>query len=73
VDEVSVAGQPVRVVSVELDRRAVVTVVAQLSGPEIVPIKWRMTSGADQTGPGQVQVTPGIEPHSEDSSFPSTC
>jgi len=47
--------------------------VAQLSGPEVVPVTWTMTSGEGQVGDGQVLVSPGVEPGTANSSFASAC
>lgn len=73
VSDVAVAGEPVDLEAIELDGRSVVTVIAQLDGSAPVPVTWTMTTGAGQDGAGQVRVTPGIEPTSEDSTFASAC
>jgi len=73
IENVTVAGAKVDVEPVILDGRAVVTLVAQLSGPEVVPVTWTMTSGEGQVGDGRVLVSPGVEPRTANSSFASAC
>ena len=73
IENVTVAGARVDVEPVILDGRAVVTLVAQLSGPEVVPVTWTMTSGEGQVGDGRVLVSPGVEPRTANSSFASAC
>ena len=73
VDDLTVAGKKVSLSPVNLDGRQVVTVVAQLSGPDEISVTWTMTSGVGQTDDGLLLVTPGVVPGSADSTFSSTC
>lgn len=70
---VAVAGQEFPVKAVQLDGRGVMTLVVQLDGSTPQDVTWSMTTGPGQTGSGVVQVTPGIEPTSEDARFASSC
>jgi hypothetical protein len=58
---------------VQLDGRPVATVVAQVSDPRDIEISWTMTTGAGQTGPGELGLTPSVVPGSEDKVFSSAC
>lgn len=73
VSDIKVADQKVDVEAVDLDGRGVVTLIAQLDGSGPTEVTWTMTTGAGQQGDGTLQVTPGIEPESQDSEFPSAC
>jgi hypothetical protein len=55
------------------DERPVTTFYLNLEPQQVVDLTWRMTTGAGQTGPVTVSVTPGIEPKADSSTVTSAC
>lgn len=56
-----------------IDGRPVATVAVQLSSRDDVIVTWEMLSGPQQTGVGQLGLTPSVLPGDGDSEFASTC
>ncbi len=58
---------------VELDGRPVATVVVLLSSRADSTMTWTMRAGPDQSGDIRLGLTPGVQPGTRLSSFPSAC
>ena len=68
-------GEPVAMGpdDVTLDGRPVQTLAVVVSGGKDVSVTWSMTTGAGQTAPIAVALTPGIEPGDRRSTVASAC
>ena len=73
ISDIKVDGTAVEVEPVQLDNRPVVTLVAQLSGPDDIVVSWAMDSGPGQTGDGTLDLTPSVVPGKSTSKFKAAC
>ena len=73
VTDLRVNAQRIEPAVIDYDGRPTDTVAVQLEPGQKVRVGWRMTSGAGQTGPTTVSVTPGIEDRDYSSKVPTAC
>jgi hypothetical protein len=74
VGEVSLNGRPVKDVSIVVHGdRPVATVYVLLKPQQVIDMTWDMKSGAGQTGPVSVSVTPGITAGSSSRVVDGAC
>ncbi|GAA4379607.1 DUF4012 domain-containing protein [Nocardioides caricicola] len=59
--------------TVELDGRPVASVDVLLSSRKDAVLTWQGTTGAGQTGPGELALTPSVVPGAKRSTFASAC
>ncbi|GAA5147529.1 DUF4012 domain-containing protein [Nocardioides marinquilinus] len=74
IDDVRIDGKRLPIEKgLEIDGRPVVSVAPLIDTTDDVVVTWTMRTGAGQTGPGEVGVTPGVEPGDLDTDFASAC
>jgi hypothetical protein len=73
IDQVKIDGKSEPVSKKLLNGRPVITLAMALETKNDVVIAWSMTTGEGQTGDGRVDLTPGVQPGSESSTFASAC
>lgn len=73
IDQIKIDGKRESVTKELLNGRPVITLAMSLDTRDDVVISWSMTTGKGQTGDGQVDLTPGVQPGSKSSTFESAC